>query len=67
MSSDSLNKKSIIKRLKAIEATAQMLLDEATAIRKELEGGASSSPEKGKRKAKAVATVLAKRRSQLNN
>ncbi|WP_300434040.1 hypothetical protein [Christiangramia sp.] len=61
-----MNKPVLLKRVKRLEATGKLFLEEATAIRKELEGGASSSPEKGLNKADAAAKVLANRRKAIN-
>ena len=56
----------MLNRVKKLEATANLLLESATAIRKELEGGASSSPEKGNKAADVKARVLAKRRKNIS-
>lgn len=55
----------ILKKVEKLEAFAQAALNEATAIRKELEGGASSSPKRGKAKDAAMA-VLKNRRSKIS-
>lgn len=65
---DSTRKK-ILKRIEKIEAFAQAALDEATALRSELEGSGvpnSSSPQRGKNK-KAALAVLKNRRSKINS
>ncbi len=58
-------KKSILKKLENLEAYAQLILETATAVRKELQGGSCNSPQKGKNKA-AISTVLANRRKHIN-
>lgn len=55
----------VLKRVEKLEAFAQLALEEATAIRKELESGISSSPARGKNKTAAY-TVLNNRRRKLN-
>ncbi len=55
----------LLKKVEKLEAFAQMALDEATAIRKELQGGACNSSRKGKTK-DAVHKVLANRRKHVN-
>lgn len=60
-------KKKILKKLEKIEAFAQAALNEATALRSELEGSGVpvSSPRQGKAK-KAAFVVLKTRRSKTN-
>jgi len=55
----------ILKKVQKLEAFAQMALEEATAIRKELEGGTSNSPARDNKKA-AIHKVLANRNKFLN-
>lgn len=56
----------LLNRVKKLEATGRLFLEEATAIRKELERGGSSSPEKGNKTADVKARVLAKRRKNIS-
>ena len=58
----------ILKKVEKLEAFAQAALNEATAIRKELEGSGvpAGSARKGKAK-KAAMSVLQNRRSKISN
>lgn len=58
--------KTILHRIKRLEASASLLLEEATAIRADLEGGASRSP-KGKANSKVIANILTNRRKTATN
>lgn len=57
----------ILKKVEKLEAFAQMALNEATAIRKELEGSGvpASSARKGKAK-KAALAVVSNRRKKIS-
>ena len=64
-----MNTPQILRKVEKLEAFAQAALDEASAVRLMLlEGGASSSPQKGKdKKAKdAAMAVLKNRRSKIS-
>jgi len=62
-----MNRPILIKRVKRLEATGRLFLEEATAIRKELEDGGAfaNSPDKGIKTNNAIAAVLSKRRKSL--
>ncbi|HET8885589.1 MAG TPA: hypothetical protein VFM70_04460 [Salinimicrobium sp.] len=58
--------RTILNKVERLEAFARAALDEATAIRKELGGGTSSSPKRGMReKEKAAALNVVKNRKKL--
>lgn len=58
---------SLLNRVKALEASARLQLENATAIREELEGRSSGSPSRGNKAQDAAAKVLANRRKQIAN
>lgn len=57
-----MSSQQILNRIKKLEAFAQLALEEATAIRKELGGGTSSSPAKGKAQAAAHYCLMNRRK-----
>jgi len=62
-----MNIQVLLKRVKRLEATGRLFLDEATALRSEIEGSGvpSISPAKGIKTNNAIAAVLSKRRKSL--